>query len=130
MTQENNVFNPYKDIITTVAVDFDGTLVDSDLNYYPEALEAITNMYNNGIRIILWTCRPVSFIEDYLIGNPLNTFEFYRINEDCEEIKKHYSENSRKIFAHFYIDNQSLGYRELSWSDKAKIIIDWHNRRV
>ena len=107
--------NQYKRIY---AVDFDGTLAETK---FPEIIAPISNMIDfckelkkdrNNI-LILWTC---SCGEDLAAAVEFCRecgLEFDLINENVPENVEKFGNDSRKIFAHEYIDDKS-------WSPKRE----------
>lgn len=95
-----------------IAVDFDGTIVT---NKYPEIGEPdykiISELLShklNGDKIILWTCRNGEKLQravEFCIDLGLR---FDAINENLDEIKVVWGNDTRKVYADEY------------WDDKAK----------
>lgn len=108
-----------------VAVDYDDTLVESD---YPRAgtlkqgaKEYMTKLHNDGHTIIIWTCRrdePAETAREFLIDNGI-PFDYF--NEHTKEILELYGNDTRKIFAHLYIDDKQLGGLP-SWAEIYRMI--------
>lgn len=95
-----------------IAIDFDGTIVEDSYpkigNLIPGAREAITNLYNNGYWIIIWTCRAGIYLDDCLRFLKWKQIPFHGINESCPtNIHKHGSD-TRKVYADVYIDDKSF----------------------
>lgn len=102
--------NQYKRIY---AVDFDGTLA---VTKFPEIIAPIDNMLEfckelkkdrNNI-LILWTCRcgeDLAAAVEYCRDCGL---EFDFINENVPENVEKFGNDSRKIFAHVYIDDKAV----------------------
>ena len=96
-----------------IAVDFDGTLCE---NKCPDIGEPNKDMLNyikkrrrNGCKIILWTCRDGKMLEDAVTWCKEQGLEFDAVNENLPEIIERYGNDSRKIFAHIYIDDRAYG---------------------
>ena len=96
----------------TIAVDFDGTIVE---DAYPKigkpmifAFETLKALQAAGHRLILWTYRDGSRLEEAVTFCEDNGITFYAINKSYpEEI---YSEKiSRKINADYFIDDRNVG---------------------
>ena len=107
------------------AVDFDGTLCR---DYFPAIgepnlllIQWLREERAAGCKIILWTCREgrmldeaVAFCKKYGLG-------FDAVNENIPEMIQDFSKESRKIFAHYYIDDRAIGFNwprfswQLSW---------------
>ncbi len=99
----------------TIAVDFDGTIVE---NKYPDigdeipfATDTLKMLTNDRHRLILWTCREAGLLEDALEWCKKRGVEFWAVNKDYpEENGKHSNENySRKIKADLFIDDRQIG---------------------
>jgi hydroxymethylpyrimidine pyrophosphatase-like HAD family hydrolase len=96
----------------TIAVDFDGTIVE---HRYPEigrtrplAFQTLKALQEKGHRLILWTYRNGSELEDAVYFCHKHGIEFYAINKNYPE--EVWGENeSRKILADIYIDDRNLG---------------------
>ena len=96
-----------------IAVDFDGTLC---VESYPNSGEANTELINlliarrqAGDKLILWTCREETLLENAVAWCKRHGLEFDAINDNLEEIKLKYQHNSRKITADIYIDDKARG---------------------
>jgi len=94
-----------------IATDFDGTLCE---NKWPEigepndeVIEYLKKQQKGGdVKLILWTCRV-----DYELMNAINWcnergLEFDAINKNIPEVLEWLGTDSRKIFAHEYIDDR------------------------
>lgn len=94
------------------AVDFDGTLCD---NAWPNIGKPHTEMINyikrlrkKGHKIILWTCREGPDLEKAVEWCSKRGLVFDAVNDNLEETKQWFGGNSRKIVAHYYIDDRAL----------------------
>ena len=93
-----------------IAVDFDGCLASAGT--WPEVgepNEALINwlicLRKRGDKVILWTCRADEALQ--------KSVEFCKVhgdavNDNLEELKQLYGNNSRKISADLYIDDKAL----------------------
>ena len=100
-----------------IAVDFDGTLSLGSI--YPalgdpniDLINELRKWQNCGNRIILWTCR-----DGVLLDNAIDFCEKYglifdAVNDNLPEIVKFFENNSRKIYADFYIDDKNKKMEE------------------
>ena len=102
-----------------IAVDFDGTLCDSN---YPDLGEPIQPVIDrllieqlNGAKIILWTCREGQLLADAVKWCYEHGITFDAINENLPEEVGKWGTMPRKIGADIYID------------DKAVNINDWRS---
>jgi len=129
----NDFYKFYKEKMkeTTLAIDFDGTLVEDaypDIGTLkPNAKQVLQRLHDEGYFIIVWTCRG----SDDLI----NTYKFLK---DSNVYFDNLNQNSvkddiiflpfPKIFANIYIDDRNLGSIPNDWEDIYKLIKkDIHN---
>jgi hypothetical protein len=107
-----------------LAIDFDGTIVEHQFprigTILPDAKETINRLYEEGHKIIIWTCRnntepshypdpnweqaPLTEVVNFLRRNGI---KFHSINENHPDIG--FWLESRKVFADVYIDDRNLG---------------------
>lgn len=94
-----------------IAVDFDGTLCE---NKWPEigepneeVIEYVKLRQKAGAAIILWTCRVGEKLADALCWCAGKDLYFDAINENHPDTLKWMGTDSRKIFAHEYIDDRN-----------------------
>lgn len=96
-----------------IAVDFDGTLCENkcpDIGRpNKDMLNYIKKRRRNGCKIILWTCRTGKMLEDAVAWCKEQGLEFDAVNENLPEILEEFGGDSRKIFAHIYIDDRAYG---------------------
>lgn len=98
----------------TIAVDFDGTIVE---NRYPKigdeipfATDTLKMLIEERHQLILWTCREGQLLEDALAWCNQRGIRFYAINRDYpEETTENNPSFSRKIKADMFIDDRNLG---------------------
>ncbi len=97
-----------------LAVDFDGTIRkvkrydDKGTQLMPDCKKVIENLFYDGCRLIVWTCRneeSLDFVKAVLKKHDILQY-FEQINENVEEIQWW---NTRKIYADYYIDDLNLG---------------------
>jgi hypothetical protein len=106
-----------------IAVDFDGTLCDSQYpGFGPPNLKLIQHLKErkaNGDRIILWTCRSGEPLRDAIRWClEEHGLIFDAVNENLPEPIKMFGSNSRKIFAHEYIDDRASTKWKLPFNSK------------
>lgn len=95
-----------------IAVDFDGTIVE---DAYPKigkpmlfAFDTLKKLQEKGHRLILWTYRSGSKLEEAVNFCETNGIYFYAVNRSFPE--EEYSETlSRKINADLFIDDRNIG---------------------
>ena len=97
----------------TIAVDFDGTIVE---HKYPEigkpllfAFETLKQLQKQDHKLILWTYRSGRELEDAVEFCKKNGIEFYAVNKNYPEEKFDEKTVSRKIYADVYIDDRNAG---------------------
>jgi len=95
-----------------IAVDFDGTIVE---DAYPKvgtpkifAFETLKRLEADGHRLILWTYRGGSLLQEAVDFCKKNGIEFYAVNSSFEG-EKLTEKISRKILADIYIDDRNIG---------------------
>lgn len=98
----------------TIAVDFDGTIVE---HRYPEigkelpfATQTLRMLIEDRHKLILWSVREGKLLEDAVEWCRQRGVEFYAINKDFPE--ENLSKNqsfSRKIKADVWIDDRNIG---------------------
>lgn len=109
-----------------IAVDFDGTLCE---NRWPligepnqKLIDALIERQKNGSKIILWTCRVGMELKnalDWCLSHGLN---FDAVNNNLPEVINMYGRDSRKIFAHTYIDDKGVDIRSFTDVEKTEEI--------
>ncbi|MFG6686353.1 BT0820 family HAD-type phosphatase [Mariniflexile sp. HNIBRBA6329] len=95
-----------------IAVDFDGTIVE---DAYPQigkpiifAFETLKKLQERGHRLILWTYRNGSKLDDAVRFCEENGLHFYAVNKSFPE--EDFNNNmSRKIHADLFIDDRNIG---------------------
>lgn len=95
-----------------IAIDFDGTIVD---DAYPKigkpklfAFETLKRLQKDGHRLILWTYRSDSRLQDAIEFCKENGIEFYAVNKSFPEEQFDITK-SRKIHADIFIDDRNIG---------------------
>lgn len=97
----------------TIAVDFDGTIVE---HRYPKigeeipfATEALKMLIKDNHRLILWTVREGKLQDEAVEWCRQHGVEFYAVNRDYPEEEAAHNGFSRKIKADLFIDDRNLG---------------------
>jgi hypothetical protein len=98
----------------TIAVDFDGTIVE---HCYPKigpeipfAIETLKMLIKDRHRIILWTVREGQLLDEALLWCKERGVEFYAVNRDYPEERPENNQHySRKIKVDYFIDDRNLG---------------------
>ncbi|MCD2260305.1 BT0820 family HAD-type phosphatase [Psychroserpens luteolus] len=107
-----------------IAIDFDGTIVE---DAYPKvgkarifAFETMKRLQADGHRLILWTYRSGSKLEEAVTFCKDNGITFYAVNQSFPE-EKYDNSVSRKIYADIYIDDRNIG-GILGWGEVYHLI--------
>lgn len=97
------------------AVDFDKTLNMAEK--YPELGEPNKILFDflkerqqSGARIILWTCREGDLLKSAVKYCESYGLKFDAVNTNIRENIERWGNNSRKVFADYYIDDRNLYY--------------------
>jgi len=117
-----------------IAVDFDGTIVEHE---YPGigkeklfAFQTLKELEKLGARLILWTFRAGTELDDAVEFCRKNGIEFYAVNKNyAEEV---YDETiSRKIDADIFIDDKNVGGFP-GWSEIWQMLVpfDLHQQEM
>lgn len=96
-----------------IAVDFDGTLT---MGQYPEigkpkpyAVEMMRRLKADGHYLILWTCRRGERLEEAINWLLEQSIPFDRVNAHEPQNLARYGDDTRKVYAHCYIDDKQVG---------------------
>ncbi len=102
----------YHEEALTIAVDFDGTIVEHE---YPRigremifAFDTLKALQKKGHRLILWTYRDGKALHEAVEFCRKNGFVFYAVNSSYPE-EQFTNEISRKINADLFIDDRNIG---------------------
>lgn len=97
----------------TIAVDFDGTIVE---HRYPKigeeipfATETLKILAQERHKLILWTVREGELLEEAIEWCRQQGVFFYSVNKDYPEEEKSHNGFSRKLKADLFIDDRNLG---------------------
>ena len=98
----------------TIAVDFDGTIVE---HRYPQigeeipfAIETLKMLIKDRHRLILWSVREGELLDEAVEWCRQRGVEFYAVNRDYpEEEKEKNNHFSRKLKADLFIDDRNVG---------------------
>lgn len=108
-----------------ICIDFDGTIHSGQWpaigEPLPGAKEAINNLRAEGHYIIIWTCREgVQQTEmiNWLLAQGIG---FDRVNDHEPRNLAVYGSDSRKVYAHVYIDDKNVGGLP-SWGEIALLV--------
>ncbi len=109
-----------------IAVDFDGTIVESR---YPKigkpmmfAFETMKKLQEMGHPLILWTYRSGKYLDEAVEFCRDNGIEFYAVNKSYPE--EEFDESiSRKIAADIFIDDRNVG-GFIGWGEVYRQLIN------
>lgn len=98
----------------TIAVDFDGTIVEHRYprigEELPFATETLRMLQKDHHRLILWTVREGEYLQQAIDWCKERGVEFYAVNSDYPEEKRENNNNySRKLKVDMWIDDRNLG---------------------
>ncbi|WP_026755162.1 BT0820 family HAD-type phosphatase [Sediminibacter sp. Hel_I_10] len=107
-----------------IAIDFDGTIVE---DAYPKigkprifAFETMKRLQKDGHRLILWTYRCGSKLDEAVAFCKENGITFYAVNHSFPE-EQFENSISRKIHADLFIDDRNIG-GVLGWGEIYQMI--------
>lgn len=114
------------DKILTIAVDFDGTIVEHAFPAIgaaiPNALAVLKELTKKGHKLILWTYRDGIYLEEAVEYCRKNGLEFFAVNKSHPE-EEYNKYMSRKILADIYIDDRNFGGLP-DWKDIRKELLE------
>ena len=94
------------------AVDFDGTLSFGD---WPEVgpankelISFLLSRKSCGDKLILWTCRVGTALQDAIDFCAQRGLVFDAVNDNLPEVVERYGANSRKITCDYYVDDRAI----------------------
>ncbi len=98
----------------TIAVDFDGTIVEHKYpaigEEIPFATETLRMLIADRHKVILWSVREGELLEEAVKWCKDRGVDFYAINKDYpEETEEHNNHFSRKLKADLFIDDRNIG---------------------
>lgn len=98
----------------TIAVDFDGTIVEHKYpaigNELPFATETLRMLIKDQHKLILWTVREGELLDQAIEWCRKRGVEFYAVNNDYpEETKDNNNHFSRKLKVDIWIDDRNIG---------------------
>ena len=97
----------------TIAVDFDGTIVE---HRYPEigkeipfATATLKQLIEDGHRLILWSVREGELLEEAVKWCEAKGVHFWAVNKDYDDEDLDKNDYSRKIKVKMFIDDRNVG---------------------
>lgn len=112
-----------------IAVDFDGTIttepdIGKKLVLRENCKEVLQRMSEDGIKLILWTCRSgehlaeaISFLDN---SGLLELFDV--VNKQLPQVVEKYPDEARKVGADVYFDDKNAMGIEVNWDEFEKFI--------
>jgi hydroxymethylpyrimidine pyrophosphatase-like HAD family hydrolase len=114
-----NITDANEKRILTIAIDFDGTIVEHQYPAIGEemmfAFDTLKALQNQGHRLILWTFRSGKELDEAVEYCRKHGVEFFAVNKNYPEEKFDEATISRKIIADVYVDDRNVG-GFLGWS--------------
>lgn len=114
-----------------ISIDFDGVLHDGNFpaigSVQMQAAECLRKLSADGHYLIINTCRsdePLLEAINWLLAQAI---PFNRINDNHPENTAKYNSNSRKIYAHCYIDDRNVGGLP-PWDEIYRYITERENK--
>jgi trehalose-6-phosphatase len=108
-----------------IAIDFDGTLHMGKWPGIgipaPYAIEIMRKLKADGHYLIIWTCREGERQTEMINWMLEKGIPFDRINNHHPDSVGKYGSNSRKVYAHLYIDDKQVGGLP-AWNDIYEFI--------
>lgn len=96
-----------------LAIDFDGTICRGKFpgidGQQPYAADTVNALYDAGHYIIINTCRSGDQLLEAINWMLNQGIKFHRVNDNHPEQTAIYGNNSRKIYAHQYVDDKNIG---------------------
>jgi hypothetical protein len=98
----------------TIAVDFDGTIVDHRYpaigKERPFAIETLRMLQKEGHQLILWSVREGELLDEAVQWCHEHGLNFYAVNRDYpEELPENNNHFSRKLKVDLFIDDRNIG---------------------
>ena len=97
----------------TIAVDFDGTIVEHRYpeigNEVPFAIDTLKMLSREGHRLILWSVREGHLLDEAVAWCRERGLEFYAVNKDFPEETRQHDHFSRKLKVDLFIDDRNVG---------------------
>lgn len=107
-----------------LAIDFDGTCVTHEyprIGRFIGAQTRLKKLADHGYKLILFTMRDGKTLQDAVDWFADNNIPLYGINENPDQ---HWSQ-SRKVYAHHYIDDAAIGTPLVKGLGGERDYVDW-----
>lgn len=116
-----------------IALDFDGTICFGKYpnieGIQPLAKKYIQKLKADGHYLIINTCRSGEYLVQAINWLLENEIPFDRVNDNEPTQTAMYQNNSRKIYAHIYIDDKQIGGLP-SWQEIYEFITEKHKQHL
>lgn len=110
-----------------IAIDFDGTICKGQFpnieGFVPDAKKYINQLKADGHYIIIYTCRNGEDLLNAINWLLRHNIAFDRVNDNEPTNVEKYGNNSRKVYAHAYIDDKQVGGLP-HWSEIYRLITE------
>lgn len=114
-----------------IAIDFDGTIVRGTFpaidGLMPDARQYINMLKADGHYLIINTCRSGRQAIEAINYMLYSGIPFDRFNDNEPTSIAKYNSNSRKVYAHVYVDDKQVGGLP-PWSEIYRYITDVENK--
>lgn len=105
-----------------ISVDFDNTLALTDfptiIKPNEPLIRHLINQQRQGNKVILWTCRCGEDLDAAVEWCKEQGLVFDAVNDNVPEAVAEFGDNSRKIYADYYIDDKNLPvYIPKDWNE-------------
>lgn len=110
----------------TLAVDFDGTVVDHAFPAVgaevPDAADWLRKLVAAGARLVLWTMRSGATLAGAVAWYGARDIPLLGVNENPEQASW---TSSPKAYAHAYVDDLAVGCPMITHPDTGRPCVDW-----
>ena len=114
----------FKKEVSTIAVDFDGTLCYSRWPNLGEPnmglIHYLLEWKQRGNKLILWTCREGEILDQAVFWCKNYGLEFDAINDNLPENIELFGSNSRKVSCDYYIDDKCYNPHSNFWNGENR----------
>jgi hypothetical protein len=102
-----------------IACDFDGTIAYENYpnigDFKPDAVRVLRKFLEYGGKLIIWTCRTGEQAEKVKQKLLDAEVRYHAFNDNLEEDRQKFPDNSRKVYADIYIDDRANFLEEINW---------------
>lgn len=116
-----------------IAVDFDGTIVEDEYpaigKVHKGTVVNIKALRECGVKVILWTSRTGTYLEEALELCERLGIKFDAVNTNIDEVKEFTGLDTRKVYADLYIDDKSVLPAQDPWFWASNLDVDYVSLR-